>query len=499
MRVRALLHVIAVAALVASRASALASRTLNDSLPLAIQQALSNSSGGDTWDNVYAWEYSANEFLQMLQSEAATNVAAAATQTVVALDRKCAPGGVNASAASRSLFKATATLISTLASMGTWIDQATALLASPQAQFKRDVRTNLEYASSSLQLVEGRCEKLLDVANAIATPSSTNQTEVLCAQLFTASVQRAEQYELQTAQPESYLFRVIVASVGGALGLVLLLLPPVQMNGSRASLCLAMMYAWGLVGFTIAWYCFDMNSASTWVTSAWWRDLYAVFGIGLLAAVVSLFPSILASDLTGPLVALHAGLGVGVVIGAQVNTMGLWLAQTSWMPVYFTLVVAMGAFALLLAMVLVVWTAARPGTLAPLHFASCVIGGWLLIQMVGVLVGDWPVVFDMSPPYDWTATVYVVSMWVLSSLAFALHVVVYHVAQEWKAPTRKAKDDPPIKPSHVASSASGEPALRRRRPDDDETRPLLESGEPEFGGIRAATFGPGSERYSSKR
>ena len=103
------------------------------------------------------------------------------------------------------------------------------------------------------------------------------------------------------------------------------------------------------------------------------------------------------------------------------------------------------------------------------------------------------------PPFDWTSSVYVVSMWICTVGAFAVHMVVYKVGAEWKSPVRKTKSDPPIKVS-AATSASQDPSLRRRRPDDDETRPLLESGEPEFGGIRASMFGGGgSERYSSKR
>jgi hypothetical protein len=467
------------------------------------------------YDNVYSWGYAANAYLKSLRADG-MQVLAAASSTVVALERKCGLAGANSTSATADLASCLVALQGEIVSLASYRAQATALLSSDQASLDRNTQVELEYAASSIDKVKLNLYKLADVAAAVGAASNVSDT---CALLFNPGLESADLYAVETAQPESSVFRIVTASLGGALGLVLLVLPPVNFTGTRAGICLSMMYAWGLVGFTIAWFCFDMNSVSKWATSAWWKDLYAVYGIGLLAAVVSLFPSICLPDVAGGVAAMYVGLGAGVVFGVQANTVGMWMLQPTSLPAYVTLVVCMAASALLFCAVWSIWFAAlRSPNLAPAHLASCWIGGWLFVHMIGVLVGNFPSVFAMAR-YDWTTTVYIVSMWVCTALAFVCQWFLYGIGARVE-PAGRAGRKPKADSQGAAadsssaagsgsrwSSASGAGSMRRRRVDDDESKPLLgeggssmHSGEPEFGGIRASLFGGGgSERFSAKR
>jgi hypothetical protein len=260
------------------------------------------------------------------------------------------------------------------------------------------------------------------------------------------------------------------------------------------------MYAWGLVGFTIAWFAFDMNSSSNWVTSAWWKDLYAVFGIGLLAAVVSLFPSLVLMQVLGsPLTAWYAGLGAGVVFGLQVNTIGVWLIPQPAVG-YLSLVCCMCGGLFVVSAILAIWAAAKQATsIAPVHFASCWIGAWLLLHMVGVLVTNFPNVFAMSLPYAWSTSLYVACMWLLAALAFTVQWFAFNLGSTLQ-PRRTKPEPPPLSTTNNNNNNSRNSRRRMSQEDEDESRPLL-VGEPspQFGGEARSSLFAGAERYSTKR
>jgi len=279
----------------------------------------------------------------------------------------------------------------------------------------------------------------------------------------------------------------------------LLLMHPLPNGwGSMIIFIVASSWIWAYAAYMGSWYGFNMEEASLWTTSSWWRDYYAIYLIGLGVWLIFMCFTGMTYRLmmSHPwLLGIWSGIAFGGVLGVEVNTIGVWtLGYHANLPQYFTLACCMGVGAGLFAFTFALWSFSP--SLALVHITSIWVGAYLFIKMIGVLVGSYPNEFDMVPPIQWQTYVYIGSMWLMAILFFIIQIFLYGLLK----PLPVALAQPPKTKKSSDNGMRKKPVKYAENKFDDERAPLLtenvgsaaddrrrrqEEEVYEFGGIRS--------------
>jgi len=365
------------------------------------------------------------------------------------------------------------------------------LLKQPEAETNRVLREQLDAASSSAGMAIKAHEKLVDVSTIVLSGNVTT-----CFGVVTASLSEPHQYSVQTELDTVNTANIILAALMLVLSLMLMVMHPLPDGwGSMIVFIIAASYMWGYSAYMAAYYSFQLNEVSAWVTSSWWRNYYSVYLIGLagwllVSCLIGMLYSIM---LRNPwLLGVFAGVAIGSLFGVQINTVGIWtLGYNAGSPEYLTQACCMGAGAALFIFIFALWSGVSPSMGGMQHMTAMFIGSYLFVKSIGVLIGSYPNEFNMEPPGMWETYVYISSMWVLFILLLAFQGLVYGIFR----PAPVAKTPPPAKkPSSVP------PSNKKKEYVPEEKVPLLaepvgsasdarnrmrEQEVVEFGGIRA--------------
>jgi hypothetical protein len=414
----------------------------NESVPTSNQVLYSTNKTSSLSTLDQSWSSAASDQLALARIAGVTS-RVAATTTLLGLERFCFlhPN------ASKDEIYAGVDEIQTLALPVLQSNRSACdnLLKQKDADNYRTLRESLEYASASCALAIKSQEKLIDVAQVIASGNTTT-----CEGLVTAKLMDLNQYDVQTAQNTIWVANIVLASLGGTLGLILMVMHPLPKGwGTAIIFIVASSYIFGYAAFMATWYAFDMSEASAWIGGTWWRNYYSVYliGMGGWLLAICLCSILYMTMIRHPwLLGIWGGFAFGGVFGIQINTIGIWTFAYGLQPEYFTLSICMGASAALFILTFGLWSGLAPSTGGIQHFTSIWIGSYLFIKMIGVIVGSYPNEFDMSPPIAWETYVYISCMWVLALLVFIIQIFLYRILTPSPivaAIPASKKDDPP--------------------------------------------------------
>ena len=228
-----------------------------------------------------------------------------------------------------------------------------------------------------------------------------------------------------TTISDNAVFHYVIASLGALVGLLLIFFPPRYGRWSNAML---VFYAYGIIGFAIAWYSFQMPAVYASDSEQWWKDELACYAIGVACGLLFLLPVFLL-PLDGPASALLVGFGMGVVLGIQANTAGLFQLASS--PPWFTLVCACAGGAFVVGTSFLIVASASSRSRQAVVFAHCWVGAYLFIKLIGIAVGDYPNEYDLQapaqakflPPQSWNYYAYLALYDCSGSAGISLPVV----------------------------------------------------------------------------
>ena len=375
--------------------------------------------------------------------------------TLLGLERYCALPNENASSQTLQGIKKLNTEV--IPTLQTKQNECETLLKSQTSYQYPQLRSELESASSACSQVILSQEKLVDVASAIVIYSNAS-----CS-LLTPSIQQRDQYNIQANSYFRTASSMAFAILGGLLGLILMVFPSTgRFESSTVLFVISAAWIYGYCAYLAAWYGFQMDSATLWMGSSWWRDYYACYLIGLAGWFLGLcfFPLIVNPMTEHPwIVGIFAGFSMGGLFGIELNTLYIWyIGYQANLPNYFTLSCCIACGAGLFALIFSLWYAFAPFKRLLQHLTAIWLGSYLFIKMIGILVGNYPNEFLMFPPLQWETFVYIGSMWLLAIIVFIIQFFLSSLGERAGGPSSSSG---PVKrkkssPSYIAAKTTDE-------------------------------------------